>query len=303
MACERTHIMVTGTSSGIGKATMEAAVAAGFHVFAGDRSTDPAAAGSVADDETLTKVHLDITNAEDIARTVDLVEEHVGVAGLDALANIAGIGIPGPLETMPLDSLRASFEVDFFGQVALTQPLIPLLRRAEGRIVFIGSIVDRMTIPFFGALASSKSAIAAVSDTFRQELAPWGIEVILVEPGFISTGADKATKARIDQLIAGFTPEQEALYGEMFTTATERGYKTQTSGSSPEGVAAVIVDALTTRKPKDHYLTGSKSHIAAAVARLPEALQDQLKRKAFGFPSPRSLAKSRSFPKPRSGGH
>lgn len=303
MACEHKHIMVTGTSSGIGRATMEAAVAAGFHVFAGDRQTDPANSASVPAGESLTKVHLDITNAEDIARTVDLIDAHVGDAGLDALANIAGIGIPGPLETMPLDSLRASFEVDFFGQVALTQPLIPLLRRAEGRIVFIGSIVDRITIPFFGALASSKSAIAAVSDTFRQELAPWGIDVILVEPGFISTGADKATKKRIDQLIADFTPDEAALYGDMFKSATERGYKTQTSGSSPEGVAEVIIDALTARKPKDHYLTGSKSHIAAAVARLPEGLQDQLKRKAFGFPSPRSLAKSRSFPKPRSRDH
>lgn len=288
MSCERKHILITGTSSGIGKATMEAAVAAGFHVFAGDRANTSARGGDVPEGETLTKVHLDITKPDDIAAAVAMIDAHVGDAGLDGLANVAGIGIPGPLETMPLEALRLSFDVDFFGQVALTQPLIPILRKAHGRIVFIGSIVDRTTIPFFGALASSKSAIAAVSDTFRQELAPWGIDVILVEPGFISTGADKATKKRIDELIADFTPEQAQLYGDMFKTATERGYKTQTSGSSPDVVADVILDALTTKKPKDHYLTGSKSHMVAAVARLPDSIQDQLKRRAFGFPKPRS---------------
>lgn len=268
---------------------MDAAVAADFHVFAGDRANDSSRGGPVPADETLTKIHLDITKPEDIAAAVAMVSDHVGDAGLDALANIAGIGIPGPLEIMPLESLRASFEVDFFGQIALTQPLIPLLRQAAGRIVFIGSIVDRTTIPFFGALATSKSAIAAASDTFRQELAPWGINVILVEPGFISTGADKATKARIDKLIADFTPAQDELYGHIFKNATDQGYKTQTSGSSPEGVANVILEALTTRRPKDHYLTGSKAHLVATVAKFPQRMQDELKRKAFKFPKPRSL--------------
>ncbi len=288
MACEHKHIVITGTSSGIGKATMEAAVAAGFHVFAGDRANDSARGGTVRDGETLTKIHLDITNADDIAAAVELIDHHVGDAGLDGLANIAGIGIPGPLETMPLEALRTSFDVDFFGQVALTQPLIPLLRRASGRIVFIGSVLDRTAMPFFGALASSKSAIAAVSNTLRQELAPWGIDVVLVEPDFISTGADKATKAHIDKLIDDFTPVQAELYGEMIKISTARGYKTQTSGSSPDAVAAVILEALTTARPKDHYLTGSKAHLVAAVVRLPQRVQEQLKRKAFNFPQPRS---------------
>ena len=143
MTCARKHIVITGTSSGIGKATMEAAVAAGFHVFAGDRANESARGGTVPDGESLTKIHLDITKADDIAAAVGLIDGHVADAGIDGLANIAGIGIPGPLETMPLADLRSSFEVDFFGQIALTQPLIPLIRKAQGRIVFIGSIVDR----------------------------------------------------------------------------------------------------------------------------------------------------------------
>ncbi len=288
MACSRKHIVITGTSSGIGKATMEAAVAAGFHVFAGDRSNESTKGGPIADDEAVTRIHLDITKADEIAAAVQLVADHVGDSGLDGLANIAGIGIPGPLETMPLSDLRMSFDVDFFGQIALTQPLIPLLRKAQGRIVFIGSIADRTTLPFFGALSSSKSAIAAASGTLRQELAPWGIDVILVEPGFISTGADKATKARIDSLIENFSPDAAALYGEMFKQATDQGYKTQTSGSAPQGVADVIIEAFTTKKPKAHYLTGSKAHLLAATAHLPDATQDALHRKAFGLPKPGS---------------
>lgn len=288
MPCTRPHVLITGTSSGIGKATMGAAAAAGFHVFAGDRSADPGPDEEVGGG-LISHIHLDITVPDDIGRAVSDIGEHVGDRGLDGLANVAGIGIPGPLEIMPMADLRSSFEVDFFGQVALTQAMIPMLRRAKGRIVFIGSIVDRLTIPYFGALASSKSAVAAISDTWRQEIAPWGIGVVLVEPGFISTGADKATKARIDHLLDDMGESDAALYRDMFRHATDAGYKTQTSGSSPQGVAEVIVTALTTKHPKDHYLTGSKSHLAAMVARLPQGVQDELKRRAFDQPAPDSL--------------
>ncbi|MDP4604267.1 MAG: SDR family NAD(P)-dependent oxidoreductase, partial [Solirubrobacteraceae bacterium] len=138
MACTRKHLLITGTSSGIGKATMEAALEAGCHVFAGDRSVE--ANEQPNDQDALTKLHLDITNDDDIAAAVEAITAHVGDAGLDGLANVAGVGIPGPLETLPVDSLRASFAVDVFGQIALTQPLLPLIRKAKGRIIFIGSI-------------------------------------------------------------------------------------------------------------------------------------------------------------------
>ena len=282
MACTRKHLLITGTSSGIGKATMEAALEAGYHVFAGDRSVE--ANEQPNDQDALTKLHLDITNDDDIAAAVQTITDHVGDAGLDGLANVAGIGIPGPLETMPVDSLRASFAVDVFGQIALTQPLLPLIRKAKGRIIFIGSIGDRVTIPFMGALTAAKSAIASLNDTLRQELAPWGIEVILVEPGFIKTGANESSKALIDKVGENFTPEQAALYGETFKEFTAAGYKTQEAGSPPEGVAEVILEALTTKHPKAHYLTGNKAHLMAAVGKLPAKVQDAGKRKAFDLP-------------------
>ena len=282
MACTRKHLLITGTSSGIGKATMEAALEAGYHVFAGDRSVE--ANEQPNDQDALTKLHLDITNDDDIAAAVQTITDHVGDAGLDGLANVAGVGIPGPLETMPVDSLRASFAVDVFGQIALTQPLLPLIRKAKGRIIFIGSIGDRVTLPFMGALTAAKSAIASLNDTLRQELAPWGIEVILVEPGFIKTGANETSKAMIDKVGENFTPEQAALYGETFKEFTAAGYKTQEAGSPPEGVAEVILEALTTKHPKAHYLTGNKAHLMAAVGKLPAKVQDAGKRKAFDLP-------------------
>ena len=287
MSCDHRHVLITGTSSGIGRATMTAAANAGWHVFAGDRAEDQRDTTSLGSG-LVTPVHLDVTEEEDITAAVALIGDHVGPTGLDGLANIAGIGVPGPLEIMPMADLRRSFDVDFFGQVALTQAALPLVRRARGRIVFIGSLVDRLTIPFMGALATSKSAVAALADTWRQELAPWGIHVTLVEPGFISTGADRTTKDMIDRVIAGMTPAERALYGDSFRDMTERGYKTQTSGSSPEGVAEVIVEALSEKHPKDHILTGSKAHLGAMVARLPQSVQDHLKREMFGLPDPGS---------------
>lgn len=287
MGCEHPHVVVTGTSSGIGQATMRAAAEAGWHVFAGDRvDTDRPTRESGAG--LITPIHLDVTVAADINSAVDAVRSHVGDAGLHGLANIAGIGIPGPLEIMPLEQLRQSFDVDFFGQVAVTQAMLPLLRPAKGRIVFIGSLIDRLSIPCMGALATSKSAVAALADTWRQELAPWGMHVGLVEPGFISTGADEATKARIDRLLADLPDDQAALYGDSFREMTQRGYATQTSGSTPEGVAQVILAMLTDSHPKDHVLTGSKAHVGALVGKLPSTLQDLLKRKAFGLPDPDS---------------
>jgi NAD(P)-dependent dehydrogenase (short-subunit alcohol dehydrogenase family) len=288
--CDLTHVMLTGTSSGIGEATKVAALAQGWHVFAGDRTSPDDAATVESGGGLLTPIHVDVTKADQVAAAATVIGEHVGDMGLNGLANIAGIGVPGPIETLALDKLRASFEVDVIGQVALTQALLPSLRKATGRIVFIGSIADRITPPFFGALSASKSAIASISETLRVELSPWSIDVVLVEPGFISTGADEATGAMIDQVAARFTPEQQELYGAMFASATQAGKAVQAAGSDPAGVADVIVHALSTAHPKRHYLTGSKSHLAAGLAKLPEAVQEGLERKAFKLPKPGSLA-------------
>ena len=283
--CNRKHVVITGSASGIGEATMLAAAAAGWHVYAGDRGGEnPEADAS----ENVTRLEIDVTNPDQIARAAQEVSEHVGPAGLQGLANVAGIGVPGPMEVIDLANLRLAFEVDVFGQVAMTQAFLPLLRAGDGRVVFIGSVGDRASVPFFGALTAAKAAIAMISETFRQELAPWGIKVILVEPGLITTGADVATKKMIENLKDSFTPQQNELYGDTFAAASDAGFAAQSKGSAPDGVAATVMKAFTSKHPKNHYLTGKMSHLVAASADLPSTAQDALKRKQFHLPEPGS---------------
>ena len=190
MPCTRPHVLITGTSSGIGRATMDAAAAAGFHVFAGDRSADPGSETEVGTG-LISHVHLDITVPDDVAHAVEVIGEHVGDGGLDGLANIAGIGIPGPLEIMPMADLRASFEVDFFGQVALTQVMIPLVRRAKGRIVFIGSISsqgNRGQVSY----ASTKAGLKGAAATIMKEAMFHGVRCSVIHPGFTDTAMVRA---------------------------------------------------------------------------------------------------------------
>ena len=233
-------------------------------------------------------VSANIIEPEDVSRMVDEVGEAFE-GRVDILVNSAfRSGDFTSFADADLEKWRKITEVNLWGGLSVTQAMLPLLRPAKGRIVFIGSLIDRLSIPFMGALATSKSAVAALADTWRQELAPWGMHVGLVEPGFISTGADEATKARIDRLLADLPDDQAALYGDSFREMTQRGYATQTSGSTPEGVAQVILAMLTDSHPKDHVLTGSKAHVGALVGKLPSTLQDLLKRKAFGLPDPDS---------------
>ena len=127
------------------------------------------------------EIVLDVTDAEHIAAAAARVDE------LHALVNNAGIAIASPLETLPLDELRRQLEVNVLGQVAVTQAFLPHLRRSRGRIVFMGSIAGRSALPFLGPYAASKHALEAITDSLRLELAPWGIQVAIIEPGTIAT--------------------------------------------------------------------------------------------------------------------
>ena len=184
------HVVVTGASSGIGRATALRLVGAGDHVFAGVREpADGEALRRAAVRGRLTPLLLDVTDAGQIAAAAATVDGHAGNAGLDGLVDNAGIGTAWPLELVPLDLFRRQLEVNLVGQLAVTQAFLPLLRRARGRLIVIGSIGDRITMPFAGPLTASKHAVASVADALRQELAPWGIRVVLIEPASIRTGA------------------------------------------------------------------------------------------------------------------
>jgi NAD(P)-dependent dehydrogenase (short-subunit alcohol dehydrogenase family) len=166
------------------------------------------------------------------------------------LVDNAGIGVVSPMELVSLDSLRWQFEVNVFGQVDVTQEFLLLLRRANGHLVVIGSIGDRFTPPFGGPLAASKAAIASMTDAFRQELAPWGIRVVLVEPASIHTDAvDKLERDGIEAANE-FPPDGRELYRESYLSMVGTALKRERRGSSPDVVADKILKVLKKSRPR-----------------------------------------------------
>src|SRR5260221_4395504 len=179
-------VVVTGASTGIGRATAVRLAASGFRVFAGVRKQQDYEELQ-RDLPAITPLILDVTDPEQLAEAVRTVAEAVGDKGLQGLVNNAGISGGAPTEFLPLDDLRGMLEVNVVGVVATTQAFLPLLRQGDGRIVCIGSIRGRMAVPFLAAYSMSKAAVSALCDSLRGELPPWGVHVALVEPGAITT--------------------------------------------------------------------------------------------------------------------
>ncbi len=186
-------------------------------------------------------VQLDVTNEDDVRGLAE-------IESLDALVNNAGIAVAAPLEFLPPAELRTQLEVNVVGQVAVTQAVLPALRRARGRIVFIGSVSGRSALPFMGPYAASKHALEAVADSLRVELAPWGIGVTIVEPGTIRTPMWARGGQRAGELAEQAGERAAELYGERAAAfrriAAERG----ASGAPAEAVAAVVERALTAKR-------------------------------------------------------
>lgn len=267
-------VLLTGASSGIGAATALTLDRAEMRVFAGVR--DPAEAAPL-DRQTsgrLSLLTLDITDAGSIAAAVATLETELGDAGLDAVVNNAGQGIPGPLEIIPLEQLRDQLEVNVVGQVALTQAVLPLLRRARGRVIFVGSIGGKVAMQFAGPYHASKYAMEAIADCWRQELAPDGIAVSLIEPGPMATPIWAKGAALIDDLIADSRPEA-AHYHDRLRSFQETLRAQGKSAAAPSKVADTIQQALTADRPRSRYVVGAPAKLLSAVRPLiPDRLLD-----------------------------
>jgi NAD(P)-dependent dehydrogenase (short-subunit alcohol dehydrogenase family) len=289
--CTRTHVLVTGASSGIGRATALRLAAAGHHVYAGVR-TEADGKGLVDAAEgggEVTPVLLDVTDAAQIAAAGAAVTEHVGPAGLDGLVDNAGIGVAAPTELLGLDAFRRLLEINVVGQLAVTQTLLPLLRLARGRIVMISTIGVRFRPPFAGPLDATKAALGELAHALRQELAPWGIRVVLIEPASIaSPAADKVARDAAETLAAA-DPDRRVLYEKTFTHMVGVMIRREKNGSPPDVVARTVARALTARNPRSTYLTGKYARRMATISRLPVPVLDAVRRRIFGLPAPGSL--------------
>ena len=267
-------VVITGASTGIGEACVKRLAAAGFHVFAGVRKAEDGAALQQATGDRVTPLLLDVTNTDQIAAAQATVATMVGENGLAGLINNAGIAVGGPLEFMPLDEFHHQMAVNVYGALAVTQAFLPLLRQATGRIVNMSSISGLAASPFLGPYAASKFALEALSDALRLELRPWGIHVILVEPGNIATPIWQKGLAFADQLEAKLPPEAQAYYGPIFPFM--RTMLTRSRGTPADAVAQVVEQALTAAQPNARYLVGNDAHLRTWLERLPTRWRDNL---------------------------
>jgi NAD(P)-dependent dehydrogenase (short-subunit alcohol dehydrogenase family) len=258
-------VVVTGASTGIGRATALHLDKQGYRVFAGVRKKADADSLAEEGSDNLMPITVDVTKERSIKAAKDKVQRAVGKEGLVGLVNNAGVGDGGPVETMDLDILRNVLEVNLVGQVAVTQAFLPLIRKVPGTIVFIASIGGRIASPFMSPYNTSKFAIEALGESLRQEVAPWAIDVVVVEPGSIDTPIWRKGAETIDEQTAKLTPTAKRLYSKQLKRMDEVLTETASRGIPPEKVAKVIHEAIRSEKPKHRYLVGRDAKIAARL--------------------------------------
>jgi NAD(P)-dependent dehydrogenase (short-subunit alcohol dehydrogenase family) len=231
-------------------------------------------------------VLMDMQDAGSISVAAAEIGSQLEGRGLDALVNNAGVGWVRPIENVPLADLRDIFEINVFGQIALTQALLPSLRKARGRVVNITSVGVNLAIPFGGLLNASKAAFGMLSDTLRLEMRPFGVRVIAIEPGAISTPAVEKTLGGIEKVIADLPGDAQARYGDMLRTFARKAYAREKAGSSPDVVANAVHHALTSNRPKIRYRVGNHARLLANLSRfVPESILDAIRLRMFEIPS------------------
>jgi NAD(P)-dependent dehydrogenase (short-subunit alcohol dehydrogenase family) len=276
----RGSVVVTGSSTGIGRATALQLDSLGFDVFAGVRREGDGERLAAEGSGRIAPLILDVTDAESIAAGASRVADTVGEAGLAGVVNNAGIAEPAPIEILPIDALRRQLEVNLVGQVAVIQAFLPLIRTARGRVVNISSVGGRTSSPALGAYAASKFGIEAISDAMRMELHPWGIRVSVIEPGSFGTEIWRRGGEAADSTLERIPEEKRALYAGLIAAVRKVARRTQDRGKPPDAVVRAIVHALTARRPRTRYVVGADARIQIALARLlPDRAYDALVRR------------------------
>lgn len=281
----RKAAVITGASSGIGYASVKRMSDAGWTVFATVRKTSDR--DRLRSETNVYPVIMDVQDAASISAAAAEISSQLGTCGLDGLVNVAGVGMVRPLEYASMSDVHEIFEINFFGQLAAIQAFCGMLRKNRGRIVNITTVGVNLAIPFGGLLNASKSAFAKVSDTLRLELRRFGVRVIAIEPGSISTPAVDKTLGNLEEVISNLPPEAQTIYGPMMRKVGRRGYEMEKSGSSPDVVAVAVHHALTSERPRLRYRVGKHARLLATLPKvLPESLFDALIMKMLGLSGP-----------------
>jgi NAD(P)-dependent dehydrogenase (short-subunit alcohol dehydrogenase family) len=231
----------------------------GWTVYASVRHAGEAPAGTI-------ELVFDVTEPIGIAHSATRIER------LDALVDNAGIAVAAPLEFLPPEELARQLDVNVVGQLRVLQAFLPALRLARGRIVLMGSIAGRSSLPFMGAYAMSKFALEAMADALRVELAPWGIRVAIVQPGTIATPIWTKPQRAVEDL----PPAAAELYGARLGQLRGLAAARSANAAPVESVADAVEHALTASRPKTRYVVGPDAKRRARVQRLPDRLRDRV---------------------------
>jgi len=266
------NILITGASTGIGRACALRFAGLGYRTFAGVRKASDGEALRAESSGKLEPVLLDVTRPD----LIDGAAAAVGDQPLAGLINNAGVAVLGPLELLPLDAWRRQFEVNVIGLAAVTQAFLPHLRRGRGRIVNVGSIAGRSALPGTGAYDSTKFAVEAITDVLRMELHRWGISVSLIEAGAVATAIWAKSLREAEELSRRVGPERYALYGGLMKAVREESAEAARTALPAAAVVRAVEHALTARRPRTRYLVGRDAWFWWLLTFLPDRWRDRL---------------------------
>jgi len=290
-----TAVVVTGASTGIGRATALHLDSLGLRVFAGVRRDEDGESLRRDSSTRLTPIRLDVTDSGQVAEVTRVVRDAVRDSRLAGIVNNAGIAVAGPVEFVPLEKWREQLEVNVLGVVSMVQSFTPLLREGRGRIVTIGSLGGRLAQPMVGPYCTSKHALEAISDVLRLELRPWDISVSLIQPGAVKTPIwDKGLRAGAE-LLRNAPPEVLTLYGAAVDIATRMSAHENETGVDPIEVARAVEHALLSARPRTRYPVGRQAKLLIPLSRLlPDRLKDELLLRVTGLPRTASATAGQS---------
>jgi len=284
-------ILITGATSGIGRETALYLARRGHRVIASGRNREQLASlKEEAAGAALETVRLDVCDAQSIAEAAKEVERTTGGRGIDALVNNAGFGFAVAADEMTDADLRAQFETNVFGLMAMVRAFVPQMRaRGRGRIVNVSSVGGRVTLPFFGAYNATKYAVESLSDAMRIELKPFGVDVAIIEPGAIRTRFAVRTVEEANAYHVANSP-----YAPAYANYRKMAKRADDMAPGPLVVARAIERAVTARRPKARYLAPRLTGwLILAMARLlPTRVLDGVFRLALGITRKRLLPAS-----------
>ncbi len=257
---------MTGASTGIGAATARELAQRGFHVLAGVRSD---ADGDAIRSANVEPSRLDITNEAEIAMLVKRIADDPDRRPLRGLVNNAGIQINAPVEALPLTEWRRLFDVNLFGHVAMTQAFLPALIESRGTVVNVTSVGGKLAMAGYGPYAGTKFALEAVSDSLRREVAGFGVKVVVVEPGAVTTEMTGRLVIASERITGGMSAEQHGRYDALMQAviAQARTLTREGAGQPAEEVGRVIADAIISERPRTRYTVGRDAAIGVRLAR------------------------------------